>query len=398
MIYVLVGVALLGHIAICVTTINRMHGTGWPRWFLSCLDWVWMAFAAGLPTLVGLAFFRSLIADNSLLDTSWFRLFASTYVPITCIAALIGTIVVYRRATCDETTPRLVANHTVVVDLTERLGHEPVGDLPTRWLARIPGNEILKLSIHEKQVRLPRLPRELEGFHIAHLSDLHFTGQMSRSFYEEIVRETNAMHPDLIAITGDIIDKVRYLEWVPDTLAKLRAPLGVYFVLGNHELRIRDIVAVRRCLTEAGLVDLGSTWKTLDYANHPLVIAGNELPWHRPATDLSNAPAAINNKTPFKILLAHTPDQLSWARRHNFDLMLAGHTHGGQVRLPWLGPILAPSLNGVRHASGTFYLEPTLLHVSRGLAGTKPLRYNCPPELAKLTLYAEERREASGER
>ena len=87
-----------------------------------------------------------------------------------------------------------------------------------------------------------------------------------------------------------------------------------------------------------------------------------------------------------RILLSHTPDQIEWAQNADVDLMLAGHTHGGQIRLPIVGVSFCPSRFGSRYASGTFYREPTVMHVSRGLAGTRPIRINCPPELTKLVL------------
>ncbi len=122
----------------------------------------------------------------------------------------------------------------------------------------------------------------------------------------------------------------------------------------------------------------------------PVVLAGNELPWFKPAADLGQCPPTVNGKRPLRVVLSHSPDQLGWARTHDCDLMLAGHTHGGQIRLPGIGPILSPSLHGSRHASGTFYYEPTVLHVSRGIAGTRPLRLNCPPEVAHLVCTAKE--------
>ena len=88
----------------------------------------------------------------------------------------------------------------------------------------------------------------------------------------------------------------------------------------------------------------------------------------------------------FRLLLSHTPDNIGWARRQNIDLMLAGHNHGGQVRLPAIGPVYSPSRFGTRYASGVFWEPPTLMHVSRGLAGRHPLRLNCPPELTRLVL------------
>jgi predicted MPP superfamily phosphohydrolase len=84
--------------------------------------------------------------------------------------------------------------------------------------------------------------------------------------------------------------------------------------------------------------------------------------------------------------LSHSPDQIHWAREHRFDLMLAGHTHGGQIRIPGLGTVIAPSKYGAKYASGAFYVPPTVLHVSRGVAGLTPVRWNCPPEIAKLVL------------
>jgi predicted MPP superfamily phosphohydrolase len=91
----------------------------------------------------------------------------------------------------------------------------------------------------------------------------------------------------------------------------------------------------------------------------------------------------------FRIAVAHSPDQYPWAQNYDFDLMLAGHTHGGQIRFPVIGPVLSPSRFGVKYAAGTFYEAPTLMHVSRGIAGTRPLRFNCPPELSKLVLRRE---------
>ncbi len=88
----------------------------------------------------------------------------------------------------------------------------------------------------------------------------------------------------------------------------------------------------------------------------------------------------------FRLLLSHTPDHFAWARAHGVDLMLSGHNHGGQIVLPVIGPVFAPSRYGVRYAAGAFWSEPTLLYVSRGLSGRHPLRLNCPPELTRIVL------------
>ena len=88
----------------------------------------------------------------------------------------------------------------------------------------------------------------------------------------------------------------------------------------------------------------------------------------------------------FRLLLSHTPDNVSWARHAQVDLMLSGHNHGGQVVLPLFGPVYSPSVYGCKYAAGTYWQPPTLLHVSRGISGRHPLRWRCRPELTRLTL------------
>jgi predicted MPP superfamily phosphohydrolase len=134
------------------------------------------------------------------------------------------------------------------------------------------------------------------------------------------------------------------------------------------------------------LIDLGGHRIELQINGCCVLLAGNELPWFAPAADMKNCPPREADANELRIALSHSPDQFAWARHWEFDLLLAGHTHGGQCRLPIVGPIVAPSRHGVHYASGTFFESPTVMHVSRGISGTTPLRYNCPPELAKLTL------------
>jgi predicted MPP superfamily phosphohydrolase len=260
------------------------------------------------------------------------------------------------------------------------------GDLVTAVFAGIPGNQILELHVHEKTVGIPRLSPNLVGMSITHLSDLHFTGQLKKEFFREVVHRANALHADLVAITGDLVDKAVCMDWIPDSLGQLRAPYGVFFVLGNHDLRVRDVSRLRRVLVDSGLVDLSGRWTTVHVRGEPVVLAGNELPWFGPAPDLSEYPARLDGKRPLQVVLSHTPDQLDWAQAVGADLMLAGHTHGGQVCPPLIGPIVTPSRRGLQKISGAYLEDDTLLHISRGISGTKPLRINCPPELTKLIL------------
>ena len=134
-------------------------------------------------------------------------------------------------------------------------------------------------------------------------------------------------------------------------------------------------------MDRAGWIDLGSQARRCELGGVPCQVIGNEYPWfERPTIESCDAE--------FRLLLSHSPDQFTWARRHGIELMLAGHTHGGQGRLPLAGPVLSPSLHGSRYASGDFYRAPTTMHVTRGIGGVHLLRINCRPELSVLTLRA----------
>src|SRR5262249_39095578 len=116
------------------------------------------------------------------------------------------------------------------------------------------------------------------------------------------------------------------------------------------------------------------------------LLTGNELPWIRPEGEGNGQSIQNDESCSLRILLSHAPDQINWARRRRYDLMLAGHTHGGQIRFPLFGAVLAPSIYGTKYACGLFYKAPTLMHVSRGISGLTPVRYNCRPEMTLLRL------------
>jgi predicted MPP superfamily phosphohydrolase len=156
----------------------------------------------------------------------------------------------------------------------------------------------------------------------------------------------------------------------------------MYFVLGNHDLRMGDIGRLRRELQSLGYIDVAHGTHSFELHNRIIQLAGNEFPWF-------GQPVEPPLRTPdvgLRILLSHSPDQFGWAIDRDFDLMVAGHTHGGHIRLPLVGPIVCPSRYGVRFAGGVFYKAPTVMHVSRGISGMDPLRFNCPPEVTKLVL------------
>ena len=249
----------------------------------------------------------------------------------------------------------------------------------SRVLSRFPGNQIYTLAAEELTLPVAGLPRKLDGYRIAHLSDIHLTGHVHGDYTKYVVQVANQWQPDMMVLTGDIIDKLECVDWLHEIFSPAKANDGCYFVLGNHDKRIPDPGLTRDAMTAAGWTDLGGKVIRTELAGTSVSLLGNEHPWF-------SRPSEVPQDADFRILLSHSPDQLPWARKHNVNLMFAGHTHGGQGRLPIIGPILSPSIHGSRYASGDFYKSPTTMHVSRGLSGTHLMRINCRPELSLLTL------------
>lgn len=277
-----------------------------------------------------------------------------------------------------------------VFDVQRLLATELPLTAKCRRLSRLPGNQHLQLSVERITLPVRGLPERLDGYRIAHLSDIHFTGHIHPDYTAYVVKQASDWRPDLMALTGDIIDRAGCIDWLPGVFAGSEAADGCYFVLGNHDTRIEDSDETRHAMSAAGWTDLGSRTLDVTLAGEPSQLIGNEYPWFARPEMEPRDPSRSPDPLPFRLLLSHSPDQLSWARRHDVRLMLAGHTHGGQGRLPIAGPLLSPSRHGSRFASGDFYLSPTTMHVTRGLSGTHLLRIRCRPELSLLTLVAAE--------
>jgi hypothetical protein len=389
---ILLLLALLGHAALWVGMLNRIHAVGIKR---KKVNWVTIIGLAMLP-VVPLVVVVAVVA----LGLNWHisRLpKTGPWWPLLYLVPCwgLGLAVSIRwllRKIANRNPGALVSDRSRDVDVAAKLGHRPVDGIVGRMLGLVPGEQCLVARLHEKSLELPRLPDALDGLRILHLSDFHFTGRIQPAYFEEVVRLANETPADLIALTGDFVDMTACIDWIPSTIGKLSARHGVYFVLGNHDRKVVDVARLRRALVDCGFVDLGGRWQALEIGGRTIILAGNEMPWLGPLPDLSDCPGSDSDDWPLRILLAHTPDQWPWAVRNDFDLMLAGHTHGGQVCLPLIGPIFCPSNAGVEMASGVFYKLPTVVHVTRGLSGEFPLRWNCPPEVANLILRAPRQR------
>ncbi len=231
---------------------------------------------------------------------------------------------------------------------------------------------------HERQQegRDPQTP----SLRLIHFSDLHFIGCPGLGYYRWVMNQAISLQPDAFLFTGDLIDDPELMYPAAEILGTLTSHAPCYFVLGNHDWRY-DHEELRRAVVKAGWIDVAGRSHSVTLAEHKVQIAGSELPWlgQRP-------PTAHENDTDLRLLLSHSPDQFRFAAAEGYDLMLAGHTHGGQVVLPLIGPVYSPSIHGVRFASGLFQLGSLHLHVSRGLGAKDPIRWRCKPELTCLDI------------
>lgn len=244
-----------------------------------------------------------------------------------------------------------------------------------------PFNDALRINTVEWSVRIASLPPALDGFSILHLTDLHFAPAYGRRFFEEAIAIALASGPppDLVAITGDFIDDDRAIAWIEPILGRLRGRLGQFAILGNHDYR-HDFRALRKELRTAGYKVLEGRWATLEVDGARLAIGGTTAPWGK---DLARRPVPDADA---HLLLSHSPDQVYWAASMGVDLMVCGHNHGGQVRLPIIGPVLMPSRFSRRFDRGFFRVGRTLMFVGQGLGAKDPLRIGCPPEVVRITL------------
>ena len=242
-------------------------------------------------------------------------------------------------------------------------------------------------AIKRTEIALEGLPRALEGFRIVQLSDLHVGPTIKREFVERVVLEVNAQSPDLIAITGDLVDGTpAQLLGELEPLKGLRAPHGVFYVTGNHEY-YWGAQAWLEAASELNMVALANAHRVIEHRGAKLVIAGvNDYSAERHIPEHASDPAAALLGAPqdaaITILLAHQPKSIHAASRAGFDLQLSGHTHGGQF-YPWNLVV------GLAHpfSVGLGKQDNTQIYVSRGTGywGT-PIRLGAPSEISELIL------------
>lgn len=244
------------------------------------------------------------------------------------------------------------------------------------------------LVIKEYKVISSNIPESFEGLKIVHFTDVHYGRTINKKELAYFVDEVNALKPDLIFFTGDLIDKdIEMTSTIKDDitslLGKLTASIGKYAISGNHDLYFDEYSSI---IKDSGFTNLNNAYDIIYSGRHETIyIAGleSEIKGHpdiNSVTEYLKIEAANEGETvqpknipTYKILLLHTPDTLDKVTGYNFDLVLAGHSHNGQVRLPFIGSLVRP-VGAKKYYDSYYKINNTDLYISGGL-GTSNINF-----------------------
>lgn len=265
-----------------------------------------------------------------------------------------------------------------------QFGREGGADLPWPASETTAAHWDGRIHITDQRIWLNGLPEAFRGFRILQISDIHHSRFFPLDRVARLVELSNRLRPDLVALTGDFVTYSRgSIEPVAEMLGALEARAGVVAVLGNHDFRV-GAATIERALRRRGIEVLRNRHILLRKNGEVLPVAGVD-DYHYgadPAQALRGIPAGAPT-----LFLAHNPRLLQVLACHGVSLVLAGHTHGGQVNLPLLGSIYGRSPERLRFKMGWDRLGETQIYVSRGI-GTivLPWRLRCPAEMPWLEL------------
>lgn len=261
---------------------------------------------------------------------------------------------------------------------------------------------MMKIRLRNEYLQFSHLNSHLDGYTILHISDIHFKTHMKNN---EVLNSLTTQKADLVLITGDFIDSDHDILPVTEYAKNIQSLDGVFAVLGNHDyhyytvlehfiiskirgIKKNNVQKLINLLENAGVKVLVNEAILLRTKNSKIFIEGTDDPTIRNAKITKKDENYLSSD--FKILLSHSPDILysPEIKKKKFDLILAGHTHGGQIRLPIIGPLATSTKHAKKDESfGLFKMENTFVNVSSGIGlSVFPIRINCPPEIVKITL------------
>lgn len=291
--------------------------------------------------------------------------------------------------------------HKVMAWLRREASNKPGSGRLARWIGRNWAHwtyavhvEPTWLELNQHEIPIASLPAAHEGLRLVQMTDFHASKHVTSKYLGEAVDLAHTRQPDVITLTGDYVHKGgAHVKDVARVLGKLQAPLGVFAVLGNHDYSVRNALGYRRykhlhqqiadALTDQGIRVLHNETLPLQRGDQRIFLTGIADLWSR-VCDPHAALKDLCPNTP-RIVLAHNPCTIERLGDHRCDLMLSGHTHGGQVKLPVIGPVaLGPK--GRRFASGFYQHGKSMLYVNKGVGFGLKMRYGVRPEVALFTL------------
>lgn len=244
------------------------------------------------------------------------------------------------------------------------------------------------LQVNKQNISSHLIPTSFNDFKIIQFSDLHIGFQYTVEQLTQLSNKINQLNPDIIAFTGDLIDKPHLYHGSPlliETLRSMKAKHGKYWVYGNHDHGGYGTETIRNIMEQSDFQLLQNQHDTIEKETERIVIAGiDDAILGRP--NLDEAFSKVNPDL-FSILLSHAPDYADRASQYPVDIQLSGHSHGGQVRFPFIGHLYTPAY-AEKYIQGKYKISDRLkLYVSRGVGTTRlPFRFLCKPEIQLFTL------------
>ena len=262
------------------------------------------------------------------------------------------------------------------------------------WIAW--GNTALELNTYA--VTSSRLPKSFDGYRIAHVSDLH-NAEMGED-NEKLLAMLREADPDMIAITGDLIDSRNTDVEIALQFAREAVKIApCYYVSGNHEARVNEYEELKTGLISAGVIILEDAQTEISIEGETITLIGINDPSFQTDYLFGDAETVMSSKVSelhtdgdgFTILLSHRPELFDTYTDHDIDLVLSGHAHGGQFRLPFIGGVVAPNQGLFPEYDAGIYTDGnTNMLVSRGVGNSiLPFRINNRPEVILIELRAE---------
>ena len=243
------------------------------------------------------------------------------------------------------------------------------------------------VRVERPRLAVPNLPPAFDGLRVAFLADLHHGPNVELPFVAAVVRTTLALDPDLVLLGGDYVGKDgKFIGPCFEVLAALRAPLGVFGILGNHDYW-HGLAGTKAGFRAARIEELTNAGVWVERGSSRLRLAGVDDLWcGSPHVGAALGDARADDAC---VVMSHNPDYAENLRDPRVGLVLSGHTHGGQVVVPGYGSPVVPSRYGQKYLRGLVRAPYTNVYVSRGLGTSGPaVRLNSPPELTLMTLTA----------